>query len=541
MGGTSSTISEIVNLTQNQIEPSMKEAEIQSWRPGKLKQGKTIGVSNIGKVIKATKHKSDTHCAIKIFEYINREDSIYKYAKEKAEYLVKGSGLGHPNILKTYLCEAMDIEINFALNSKFVIVMELLPQNLRQYLQLRIIKNEYFNEMQLLSILMQLSSALMHLEKIGIYHHNVKEENIFVIDNGEKSKFIIGDMDICHKPMMKGDPNNVLYYAPEMRSANFTHKTHENIFKSDVYALAIVIVKLAKLMEKFKIEDRDTILTHVQELNKNYPKLHKILTNMVERNVERRVSSEEVFKYTQGYIFEIQKVYDFPDDKLSSVQKKIKTKIEEGDKLIEFEDLKLAIQCFDEAQNLIFEGDNQLNFCDRLLNARCLQQKAYTYSKLKDIKNALNFYQKSLEVRKMFLDNHNVEICYYEIGSLHFRMEDYQIALIYLIKCYHAYLSQTENNNLNSESQSPKNILIVQVKYLDKIGATYEKLQDYVNSLQNYIESLIIIKKVKGEKNDMYTKKIRIIASIFKKIGNIEKAKELTELANQLEVKVFNE
>ena len=119
-------------------------------------------------------------------------------------------------------------------------------------------------------------------------------------------------------------------------------------------------------------------------------------------------------------------------------------------------------------------------------------------------------------------------------------MEDYQSALIYLIKCYNFYLNQDENNHTcsnieyqytigynylsNLHHNHKKNHLIARVKCLDKIGASYEKIEDYFNALDNYIQSLSIIKNAKGIKNNMYTKKLHIIAAIFNKIGNIEKS-----------------
>jgi serine/threonine protein kinase len=538
MGNTSNTINNIVNPNEKENTNNTEKSGT-AWRAENLQMVKTLGQGQYAQVLEAKNMKNRVQCAIKIVEYADRNDPLFQYAKSKSTSLIRASKLEHPNILKTFLCEAMDVESNFTLKSRFAIIMELYKENLKQHIAKRRKNNSYFTELELMKMLMQITSALLYLEKEGIYHHSIKEENIFI--SNDHSKYLIGDMDVCDTSR-KTDEKNTLYYAPEMCQKDFTHTNHANRAKSDMFALGIVMIKACKLTEKFNNDDKEFIYTTAQENSKSYHKIGKILVKMVDKSPEKRVGFEEVFKFCQGHFFEITKLYEPSIDYFSLTQRKVKQKIDEGMKCREFEDIPQAMQCFDDAQKLIFDHEGSINFCDRLLNALCEQRKGSTYAQLKDIKNAIEHYNKSLETRRQFLNSYGVWECYFELGTMYFKMEDYQLALIFFMKTQRAIIPPVvsssngdKSNNTPATPATSNQDLIRKIRVLDKLTATYEKLHDYENALENAYLCLKLIKESKGKKTEVYSKKLKGISNICKKLGQYDVARELLNYSNKVD------
>ena len=100
------------------------------WIAENLQNKHQLGRGPHAYVVEAVNIKTSQKCAIKVFEYNTRDDPLYQYAIEKARKAYQANKINNQNIVKTYVCQAIEVENNFSLKNRFVIIMELFEQNL---------------------------------------------------------------------------------------------------------------------------------------------------------------------------------------------------------------------------------------------------------------------------------------------------------------------------------------------------------------------------------------------------------------------------
>lgn len=228
----------------------------------------TIGSGGNGSVWRAQEEGTDQQYAIKFLASGNT-DKIARFEKEIAFCQREN----HPNIIKIVGYET------FNGTEKFYI-MPLYEKTLRD-----IIVRETDAEV-LLGYWIKLAKAVEYIHSIGVYHRDVKPENIFVNVSGE---LVLADFGIAHfsdSTMTKTVEwlGNKSYAAPEQ-----LEKENENRVSaaSDVYALGKILNELFT-----KINPSGVSYKLIRYVYPQYWELDKIVEKCLRQNPSERPLSE---------------------------------------------------------------------------------------------------------------------------------------------------------------------------------------------------------------------------------------------------------
>jgi len=477
------------------------------WRAEDTQHKDVIGKGSMGYVIEAINLKNGQACAIKIIEYEKREDAIFEYAQKKAKLVTSLSKLRHPNILKVYTCEPIEMENNFAIKHKYAFIMELNNCNLVTTIRQKNAENAAFEEADLLIHLLQLTGALSEAVQIGIHHHSIKEENIFY--EKDSQKMILGDFDLFENIVSKVEPKDLLYKAPELELT--TNPFNE---KGDIYSLGIVFLKLALLMEE--TISKEEISKHLESIKeKDYKKLHHILSGMLDSNANKRPTLEELLKNLQNQICEL-RGYDYFDEKfslhyLSEKQKSLKSLLEDGNIFRRAEEFKQGIPAYQKVITYCSTNESSLSKYERYLLSLAHEGLAVCYLETKDFPQAMRESFKCLKVKNLHLDGFKTYQSLIMVGKIYSRLGDFQNALIYYIK---------SNENLKSLEKSD---ILILVKSKENIAYAYENLGDNESACENYLQASVLVQHNFGTNNIKYVNNMKALIRIFKKTGDANK------------------
>lgn len=504
----------------SQIQPNSNDDDDEKfWRAENLQNKHELGRGPNGYVVEALNTKTSEKCAIKIFEYNSRSDPVYQYAVEKARKSYKVNKLNNRNIVKTFVCEAIEVENNFSLKHKFAIIMELYDQNLADLIIGMKNSNRRFTEQQLLKYAFSLSHALTSAHRNAVYHGNIKEENIFVSHDGETLK--LGDFD---SPLAVGRrvvQKQAILQPPEL--VNQERIGEIDWAKVDCFALGIVLLKTALLRETLSCEEKCDLSEIIGKVSTYYSKrLEVIIKRLTAEEPSQRWSAERLFKSLQeDYMLNNLSDAEF-EELLCEEQKQMQETIETGLSQRKAEDYLNALDSFLKAKNLTMRTPS-MNQYDRTMLSNCLHNLALTYYDLKDYSNAITYHLLCLDLKKKFLGGMDVFNSYGNIGKAYNRLGSHHTALIYYTKAYTAAKKSKGDSRLSNMARS-----------LDNIGAAYENLGDYDNALENHFLCLELIGKQYGETNSRYAKTLRNISRNLKNLGRFEEARVFEMKAKRL-------
>lgn len=143
------------------------------------------------------------------------------------------------------------------------------------------------------------------------------------------------------------------------------------------------------------------------------------------------------------------------------------------------------------------------------------------YAKKKEYDNAMNCYQKALNIQKSIYGvcHPAVAICYESIGILQYRNKEYENSIEYMKK------GLTVRHKIHGETDSD-----VAMSYT-MIAKNYQELH-YLDSALIYNEKALDIQKnIYGEKHPYTAFNVLTLASCYKEKGNSEKALKYAEMA----------
>ena len=206
-----------------------------------------IGIGATADVWVAVKDGAENFVALKVYAKIKHLENVaFDIFYEEFE---KTKLLNHPNVLNT-----VDF---FVSNHSPALALPLYSNCLEKELTERKIKfhkgnsstNSYFNDEEILDIVVQISSGLDYLHKQNIIHNDIKPANIVfnrlpygiiqyaIIDFGISIDIKNYVKNIYHKEILNS--KTLLYAAPEKLEENHTEP------KSDIFSLGMLIYELA--------------------------------------------------------------------------------------------------------------------------------------------------------------------------------------------------------------------------------------------------------------------------------------------------------
>jgi serine/threonine protein kinase len=247
--------------------------------------------------------KTKKRVAIKKFEFTKNNKGIEKRAKRESFIL---SRLNHPNIIKMYDCY-YDRK-----NDNFYMILEYCPKgSIRRFLG----KGGYLDEKNTKKLMKQVVSALKYLISKGIFHRDIKPDNLLLSNNNNIRIIDFGLAKSGTSNSLCGSP---LYMAPEI----LLYSYYDNI--SDVWSLGLLMFEL--LFGHHPYYKIHNIAGLISQYNRNIkidiPPKNKpdgvllsedcidILKKMLVKDVRKRIDWQKLFSHPW---FESLKKWKYPN------------------------------------------------------------------------------------------------------------------------------------------------------------------------------------------------------------------------------------
>jgi len=240
---------------------------------------KELGRGGFGRVIQVKSLSDNNLYAIKEIIIKNEMKDKIKDIEKEAIMLSK---FDYKNIVKYYDSQKI--------NNKFYILMEYCgEQNLRDYIEKHIKKNELIEENILYKIIKQICIGIKKIHKKNIIHRDIKPENIFM---NEKMDIKIGDFGISkyfvsikEYKTTENKAGTIEYSAPEIRDPGIYNK------KSDMYSLGCIIYELFNLRKYYD----DIFRKEFNKIDSNYNyKWQEIINSLLQVNYNDRMDINKV-------------------------------------------------------------------------------------------------------------------------------------------------------------------------------------------------------------------------------------------------------
>ena len=260
----------LYNSIQSQIQKILSKGNLPIFNIDNYKIEKQIGEGSFGLIYQVKNKKSYIKYAMKKI-IANNLSSLESFQKE-FEIVHQNS---HQNIL-----DILGICIRCLDQTTYVlyVLMDLALHDWDFEIEERKKKKNYYTEKELITILKQISSALLYLQRVKrIAHRDVKPENILVFNDGIYKLGDFGEAKINRlrrnnaRSTIRGTE---MYMSPLLFKALQENKDDikHDIYKSDVFSLGYCFVYAAVL--DFKIID------DIRNLNNDF-KVKKILQRIL--------------------------------------------------------------------------------------------------------------------------------------------------------------------------------------------------------------------------------------------------------------------
>jgi len=242
---------------------------------------KEIGQGGMAKVYLAEQLQPKRKVAIKIVSPSNTDPKILEDLKQEGDTVAQ---FNHPNIVTVFACGVVD--------KNYFLAMEILPGgDLKQKLS-----GNTLNDLEVLHIMRDMSSALAHSHHRKTLHRDIKPENIMF---NEEGKAVLLDFGIAKAQgktseftrigAVVGTPH---YMSPERALGKNIDE------RSDLYALGVVMYEMLIGKKLFEGEDTFAIsYAHVHEPPPALPKeksaLQPILDKLLAKSPDDRYQSAD--------------------------------------------------------------------------------------------------------------------------------------------------------------------------------------------------------------------------------------------------------
>jgi len=263
---------------------------IQSVAPSNLKIDQfkieaTLGTGSFGSVVLA-QNWDGQRVAIK---QIPKSPEVNQKTQNE---IIAGSMISHDNVGKFQ--QHFEDETNHFLVFEVVRGFDLFTLFERRHFR-------SFTEREARSIIKQLVSALLHCHQLGVYHNDVKLDNIMINPYDATVKLI--DFGLCHigrDDRFTERVGSEHYLSPEIMEPGWTSFSGT---KTDVWCLGVVLYALLGASFPFNIAERNASVREngkhpVVSVNFEVSELGRdLITKMLKNDPNQRISMEEVGRH----------------------------------------------------------------------------------------------------------------------------------------------------------------------------------------------------------------------------------------------------
>ena len=244
---------DIYKEIQNKLKEIIYKVKLPMFNPDLYKIEKKIGEGTHGSIFQVMNIKNGKRYAIK--KIFSNDIILLKYIKKEFDLVYEAV---HPNILSIYGIYVKCFDSN---TYSISVLMDLGETDWEIEINEHFYKNKYYTENELMSILKQLVSGLVYLQKEKkIAHRDVKPENVIIFKN---NIYKLGDFGEA-KGTKRADKlstlrgtdtymSPILYKGLKMAKEDVVH----DLYKSDVFSLGYSILYAVSLNHDIINEIRD--------------------------------------------------------------------------------------------------------------------------------------------------------------------------------------------------------------------------------------------------------------------------------------------
>lgn len=266
---------------------------------------KKIGYGAFSEAFQVMDEISNEEYALRSCEIDNKNYTLDR-AKKEVQINLTLMKMDHPNIAKIYsskIIHSPSIDDNNLIKVCLQVVMELGVCTLENVIKKRRRESKYYSESELIKICSMLIHAMNTAKQYGINHRDISLGNIVLDKNLNNYKQIdFGEAELI---TIKSDKISLVgkqsYMAPEIKKLMEKVKSGEkfgpdvksnedlyNAEKADVYSLGIALGNIALLGDFDARMKTDEIKSKLEKIQKSYPKIYYILSNMTQEEPEVR-------------------------------------------------------------------------------------------------------------------------------------------------------------------------------------------------------------------------------------------------------------
>ena len=244
---------DIYEEIQTKLKEIIYKVKLPMFNPDLYKIEKKIGEGTHGSIFQVMNIKNGKRYAIK--KIFSNDIILLKYIKKEFDLVYEAV---HPNILSIYGIYVKCFDSN---TYSISVLMDLGETDWEIEINEHFYKNKYYTENELMSILKQLVSGLVYLQKEKkIAHRDVKPENVIIFKN---NIYKLGDFGEA-KGTKRADKlstlrgtdtymSPILYKGLKMAKEDVVH----DLYKSDVFSLGYSILYAVSLNHDIINEIRD--------------------------------------------------------------------------------------------------------------------------------------------------------------------------------------------------------------------------------------------------------------------------------------------
>ena len=217
---------------------------------------KEIGKGSFSTVYLVKKKITQKEYALKKVNILNLAEKEHQNSLKEVNFL---SEIKDPNVIG-YEESFYDNNLNY-----LYVIMEYAPYgDLSKILQNKKKKKEYFTEIDLLNMYLQIASGLKAIHAKQIIHRDLKSANIFIIHQNDLV-LKIGDFNVSKKIdylNLKNTQTGTPYYAsPEI----WENKPYD--FKSDIWSMGCLFYEIASFSTPFKGNNMNELYENILKVN----------------------------------------------------------------------------------------------------------------------------------------------------------------------------------------------------------------------------------------------------------------------------------